>query len=138
MPLWCTVGISSIVFSLVVHFNTLSPDFVINATLAGMLLALFRVGTGAIWFSIGFHWSWNWSLSFLFGFSYADQESDALLHLSSHDPLWTIGQVSFTGDSLLQIGFLALAVVLVALWLYRKKQVSWSARLNEEGEPLIS
>ena len=52
--------LSSILFSLIVHFNQLSGPFVVFSTLIGLLFVLLFLKTGSLWFSIGFYWTYDW------------------------------------------------------------------------------
>jgi membrane protease YdiL (CAAX protease family) len=49
LPVWLATPLTAFLFAIVVHFNNLTLFFVLVATLVGVLLAITRLGTGAIW-----------------------------------------------------------------------------------------
>jgi membrane protease YdiL (CAAX protease family) len=127
-PLWVSLPLSGILFSVLVHYNKLTLSFAVQAALIGMLFALCRLSTRALWLAIGLHWAFDWSLSALYGLSDQPPYGYPLLHLT----------YSWPGHG--WVNWLYVVVILVALLLFlawmrvRGQPIDWRARLNEEGQ----
>jgi uncharacterized protein len=92
--------ISSVLFAL---FHMLNPELsllsFINLILAGLLLGLVYMHTGAIWYALGLHFSWNFFQGPIFGFSVSGIGMKGLI--SQHpagDPLISGGNFGFEGS----------------------------------------
>jgi membrane protease YdiL (CAAX protease family) len=82
MPLWAATPLRAFVFAIVVHFNKLTPFFVVVATAIGVLFALTPLATGAAWFAIGMHWGFDGTQNYVFGLGNPSPPcSHSLLHL---------------------------------------------------------
>lgn len=133
MPLWAATPIGAFLFAIVVHFNKLTPFFVVVATAIGVLFALTRLATGAIWFAIGMHWAFDGTQNFFFGLGNPTPPySHSLLHLQYQGWLASSGGADDP---------VALVLILVATggwlwWLRRGGQLGWSSRLDDEGVPV--
>ena len=63
---YMALAISSIIFGWLHRLNPHSTNLsVMNTMLAGILLSLAYLKTGALWLPIGFHFSWNWTMALL-------------------------------------------------------------------------
>ena len=129
LPLWLTVALSSLLFAIILHMNRadFTLVFVIYGALLGCLLAFFRLGTQAIWFGIGMHWSWDWSQNYLFGFG---ANGVSLIHVQRRAPDLMAGNLIISGDIILQIIIIIILAVSMLAWLHLKYQLDWRARLG--------
>ena len=132
LPLWGAVPLQAVLFAFVVHFNKLSPVLVATAILIGVLFALTRLATGAIWFAIGLHWAYDASQNFFYGLGVnAPPYDHSLLHLQLRGYLASVG-----GQDPIQVVLIAVAVLGLVLWMRRTGRLSWRWHLDDEGLPV--
>lgn len=85
-----------------------------NVTLAGLLLALAVQRTGALWWSIGFHFGWDYAENFLFGTPDSGQLcAGALLRVQPVGTPWLSGAAAGPEGSVIAFFLLLLAIVAV-------------------------
>ncbi len=144
-PIWLAVLITGVLFGLfhVLHFGEGSVFAIVSFVglaipLFTILTVILRLGTRSLWLAIGFHTSWDWFLNNVLGLGYADSPTHghALLHINITGPAIMVGAAPFPTESgLVALFVLVLGIVLISLWVrYRKRDFSWQARLNEEGQ----
>ena len=85
--LFPAAGVLIILFTL---FHSITPRVIIYSTLGGILLTLFRLYTGTIWFGFGYHWLWNVIQTAIFGNPY---------RLPTLRPRYVSGPVMWVGDT---------------------------------------
>jgi len=132
LPLWGAVLLQAVLFAFVVHFNKLSPVLVATAILIGVLFALTRLATGAIWFAIGLHWAYDASQNFFYGLGVNTPPYDhSLLHVEIRGYLASVG-----GQDPIQVVLVVVAMLGLVLWMQRTGRLSWRWHLDDEGEPV--
>lgn len=132
LPLWGAIPLMAVLFAFVVHFNKLSPVLVGTAILIGILFALTRLATGAIWFAIGLHWAYDGSQNFFYGMvTTTPPYSHALLHLQDQGYLASVG-----GQDPIQIVVIAVATLGLALWMQRSGRLHLRWHLDDSGLPI--
>ena len=132
LPLWAAVPLQAVLFAFVVHFNKLSPVLVATAILIGVLFALTRLATGAIWFAIGLHWAYDASQNFFYGLGVNTPPYDhSLLHLEAHGYLASVG-----GQDPIQVVLIVVAMLGLVLWMQRTGRLRWRWHLDDEGRPV--
>ena len=91
---WIGVVISTIFFT-VVHLGNAGVNFasVINLLLVSLLLCLFVLNEGSLWFACAWHSSWNWMLGNVYGLS-----------VSGHGEKTSIFDLNTTGNELISGG----------------------------------
>lgn len=132
LPLWGAVPLQAVLFAFVVHFNKLSPVLVATAILIGVLFALTRLATGAIWFAIGLHWAYDASQNFFYGLGVNSPPYDhSLLHLELRGYLASVG-----GQDPIQVVLIIVAMLGLVLWMQRTGRLNWRWHLDDEGVPV--
>jgi membrane protease YdiL (CAAX protease family) len=131
LPVWLATPLTAFLFAIVVHFNNLTLFFVLVATLVGVLLAITRLGTGAIWFAIGLHWSLDASQNYFFGLGHESTPyGHSLLHLQARS-----GIVAPNSEDPVFLVIVLAAIVVGLVWVHHARRFRWNARLNEDGQP---
>ena len=132
-PLWAAVPLSSLLFAIAVHFNQLTPFLVAIAVAVGVLLAVTRLLTGAIWFAIGLHWAFDGTQTYLFGLGNTSPPySHSLIHLQAQGYL-----ASVNGQDPMELVVACAAAGLGLLWLHRARRLDWGSRLDDGGQPAL-
>ncbi|MDF2814780.1 MAG: Abortive infection protein, partial [Paenibacillus sp.] len=120
---WPAIMGSSLLFGLMHGLNPGALDLplpLINAALAGVLLAVCRETSGALWLPFGVHWSWNYVQGSILGFEVSGTTVPSLLILErSGDSLLHGGSFGAEGSILTLIVML---IASAAVWHLSAKQ----------------
>lgn len=117
---------SSAIFSLL-HLSNDHVTFVflINVFLAGIMLGIYTVHTGNLWFSIGMHFSWNFFQGPILGFAVSGLKVDSVISQKIEgNVLITGGDSGFEGSLLLTL-MMIISTLLIHIR-YKQKQLASS------------
>lgn len=115
---WLGVAISTIFFALM-HLGNSGINYpsMINLIIVGLLLALFVLWKGNLWFACAWHSSWNWTMGNIYGLS-----------VSGHSDKVTMINLNTSGNELISGGtfgpegsLITTFVILIALVYYGRK-----------------
>jgi membrane protease YdiL (CAAX protease family) len=95
----------------------------IGFTMAGLLLALLRLGTGNLWLAGGFHLAWNLAQQALFG---PPDGSPSIRPLQLHGPPAWVGRPGYPDPGWLQVLAFTLLAALAGAWLRQKRAAEGS------------
>ena len=121
------VAVSSLLFALL-HANNAavfsSPYPMLNLTLAGVMLALFREWSGGLWLPIGVHLTWNYFQGDVLGMAVSGVQTPSLLEISILDPFLAGGDFGLEGSFVTTLVTLSISAW---LWLRIRRRVSAGA-----------
>ncbi|HZG86487.1 CPBP family intramembrane glutamic endopeptidase [Paenibacillus sp.] len=110
------VAVSSLLFALL-HANNAAvfetPFPMLNLTLAGVMLALFREWSGGLWLPIGVHLTWNYFQGDVLGMAVSGVRTPSLLEVDILDPFLAGGDFGLEGSFVTTLVMLA-----VSAWLW--------------------
>ncbi|MEJ2543449.1 MAG: CPBP family intramembrane metalloprotease, partial [Calditrichaceae bacterium] len=86
---------------------------VINLFLAGILLGIYFIHKGNLWFPIGMHLTWNFFQGPIFGFEVSGQITNSIIvqDISGHE-LLTGGEFGFEGSLIATVAMIVLTIVI--------------------------
>lgn len=120
------VVVSSVLFALIHSMNAavFSNVFpMLNLTLAGVMLALFREWSGGLWVPIGVHMTWNFVQGDVLGMAVSGVETPSIVQVEVLDPLIAGGAFGLEGSFAT-----TLVTAGASLWLWR------AIRNNRRGD----
>ncbi|MBN1437768.1 MAG: CPBP family intramembrane metalloprotease [Anaerolineales bacterium] len=134
-PLWFAVPAAGCLFALL-HGNA-GWGYFLGVSLIGAFFCLTRLGSGSLWFVIGFHGAWNWAQSKVFGLGMSGRADPfSLLRIRETGPEVFLGRGAEIEGGLTAIGLIAAA--LICAWFYARRRhpgLGWGTRLSGDGNP---
>ena len=106
--------ISSLLFSLMHFFNAnISVVPAINLFIAGILLGIYFIHKGNLWFPIGMHFTWNFFQGPIFGFEVSGMKTSFIISQSLNgNELLTGGEFGFEGSLIASVAMIILIIVI--------------------------
>jgi len=114
MNKYIALVVSSLLFSAMHLMNpNVSLVSVINLFLAGILLGIYFIHKGNLWFPIGMHLTWNFFQGPIFGFEVSGEITNSLIVQEITGPeLLTGGKFGFEGSLLATVAIIVLTIVI--------------------------
>jgi membrane protease YdiL (CAAX protease family) len=111
--------------------------YFLGLVLISTFFILVRVGSGSIWFVIGFHGAWNWMQSGVCGLGLKYRpEAVSLIKVEETGPELWMGRGFAIEGGLIAIGIISAAMV--CAWFYARRKrpgLTWNVKLDGSGEP---
>jgi membrane protease YdiL (CAAX protease family) len=136
-PLGLAVPAAGCIFALL-HGDA-GWGYFLGVILIGAFFSIARVGSGSLWFVIGFHGAWNWMQSKVCGLGMSGRpDAFSLLRIRESGPELFLGRGSAIEGGLTAIGLITTA--LICAWFYARRRhpgLAWGTRLDGAGDPII-
>jgi uncharacterized protein len=114
MNKYLALVLSALLFSVMHLFNpSVSLISTINIFLAGILLGIYFIHKGNLWFPIGMHFTWNFFQGPVFGFEVSGMRTyDIINHDIAGHKLITGGEFGYEGSLIATVAMIVLIVVI--------------------------
>lgn len=114
MNKYIALVLSSLLFS-AMHLMNANMSLVpaINIFLAGILLGIYFIHKGNLWFPIGMHFTWNFFQGPIFGFEVSGHITNSIIvqEIAGHE-LLTGGKFGFEGSLIATVAMIVLTIVI--------------------------
>jgi len=110
---WVALLFTATLFALLHGGNpNIGPVALANIVLAGLVLGIYYIHRGNLWFPFGLHWGWNYFQGVVFGSPVSGINIPSVMEIEiTGDPLWTGGAFGFEA-SLVTTIVIVIAIVM--------------------------